>query len=262
MRITCWNVNGLRSIVSKGLEDILERTDPDIVCLQETKIVDDHVPSFATRFEKYRGQFSCARRKGYSGVGTFSKQALALREKTTQRVIGSEAFDNEGRFLITEYEHFTLYNTYFPSGTSGEERQNFKYSFLARFYEHLAALPQSSRDRLIICGDFNICHREIDIHHPEKATRLQLSGFLPKEREWMDRFVALGFTDSFRHIHGDKTGIYSWWTYRAGAREKNLGWRIDYIFVSQALSPHIRQAEIRTDIPGSDHCPILLELDF
>lgn len=262
MRIACWNVNGLRSIVSKGLGNVLEQTDPDIICLQETKITHDHQRSFSSYFESYRGDFSCAKRKGYSGVGTFSKKTLSLSEDRIRPAIGVEFYDIEGRFLITEYDRFTLYNTYFPSGTSGEERQKFKYSFLDHFYGHLATLPQSTRDRLIVCGDFNICHRDIDIHHPKKATQLQLSGFLPEERQWIDRFIELGFIDSFRYVHHDQGGIYSWWTYRAGARGKNLGWRIDYIFVSQALSPHIRNAEIRTEILGSDHCPILLDLDL
>lgn len=259
MKLFSWNVNGYRSILAKGLEEFLSTQAPDIVCLQETKI-DTQAFSALPPLEGYTSYLSSAEKKGYSGVMTIVKNSIKDRIKSHSTTLGNLEFDREGRFSLTEFEDLTLYNIYFPSGTSGDHRQSFKYEFLDYFLSHLQSLPEKKRKNLIICGDFNICHKEIDIHHPKEATKRQLTGFLPEERAWMDKFTENGFTDCYRHLHGEKPHQYTWWTFRAGARGKNLGWRIDYFFVSNELSKQIKQAEILSEVTGSDHCPIFLEI--
>lgn len=259
MKILSWNVNGLRSILTKGFTRVIAEENPDLVCLQETKIQDNHIEAIAADMPPGRWEHSHAVKKGYSGVATLHV-SRAAKMLVHERGIGKKNFDSEGRFIISEHPEFTLYNIYFPSGTSGEERQAFKYSFLKAFYRHLSDLTPSKRSRVVLCGDFNICHREIDIHHPAEATKRGLTGFLPDERKWMTSLCELGFVDCFRHVHGDLPHQYTWWTFRAGARKKNLGWRIDYFFVSKALADKITAADILSDVQGSDHCPITLEL--
>lgn len=260
MKLISWNVNGLRSIFTKGLQDLVDAEKPDILCLQETKmqcaqfedlpLIPGYVP------------YSCsAEKKGYSGVATYLRGGLPAKAISWRKGIDCPDFDREGRFLISDHGTFTLYNIYIPSGTTGEERQNFKYRFLDAFYLHLESLPPAERAKLIICGDYNICHRPIDIHHPNVAEKRKLSGFLPAEREWMDRFSELGLHDSFRLLHGDLPQQYSWWTFRAGAREKNLGWRIDYFFVGSDIAANVKGAGILAEVKGSDHCPVTLTLD-
>jgi exodeoxyribonuclease III len=260
MKLISWNVNGLRSIEKKGVGDFLIKESPDIFCIQETKIGESQLSSVKIELSGYNPYFSSATKKGYSGVATYINSNLPIEKDNIGFGIGNASFDSEGRVLITNHEDFILYNIYFPSGTMGETRQNFKYGFLSAFYDHIKSLNKSVRERLIICGDFNICHREIDIHHPDKAEKLGLSGFLPEERKWMDAFQALGFIDSFRHIHGDDKDQYTWWTYRAGARGKNLGWRIDYIFISEALRNRLKGANILSSVLGSDHAPVMINL--
>ncbi len=253
-----WNVNGYRSALSKGIRELIKNNGPDILCLQETKVAPEQLEETDRSFPEFEVWYSSAQKKGYSGVATFVREKPELLPSQVQHGIGEAIFDNEGRFVISTHKDFTLYNLYLPSGTSGDERQAFKYKFLDSFYAHLAGLPQKTRDALIICGDFNICHREIDIHHPAQATRLQLTGFLPEERAWVDRFLELGFVDTFRHVHGDVKDRYSWWSFRANSRQKNLGWRLDYFFVSQKLASRVTRADILMDTTGSDHCPVVL----
>ncbi|MCB0322859.1 MAG: exodeoxyribonuclease III [Bdellovibrionales bacterium] len=262
MKLICWNVNGLRSIQRKGLQGFLEEQQPDVLCLQETKICEDQLTAELEPPPSYRRICSSAQKRGYSGVATYLRTTVPCEEEKLLRGLGNTSFDNEGRYLVTRHPHFVLYNIYFPSGTTGEARQQVKYDFLDHFLEHLQTLSAADRERLIICGDFNICHRPIDIHHPETAEKRKLSGFLPEERAWMDRFVDYGFVDTFRLIHGDIEKAYTWWTFRAGARQKNLGWRIDYIFVSEALAPQVRDAGILNTCEGSDHCPIFADFSF
>ena len=258
MKCISWNVNGIRAAYKKGLEDFLTEQSPDVLCIQETKAHPEQLDEELRTPQGYRTYYSSAEKKGYSGVATFVKESLSTEQVTYS--IGLPAFDSEGRFCITDLGSILLYNIYFPSGTTGDVRQEFKYAFLDALYEHIEGLPRADKKRLVIAGDFNICHRPIDIHHPDKAEKLELSGYLPAERRWMDNLVELGFVDSFRQAQGDVTGVYSWWTYRAGARPKNLGWRIDYFFVAEQLKESIATAKIFTDIHGSDHAPILLEL--
>lgn len=259
MKLISWNVNGIRAVQKKGYISFVQKQKPDILCLQETKIAIENIDELEHPAE-YQFYLSPAKKKGYSGVATYiTKGLLTSKSNEIKLGLGKKAFDEEGRFLVTKHNDFILYNIYIPSGTMGEERQNFKYKFLDFILDYLKKLPKAEFNRSIICGDFNICHNDIDIHHPEKATKLGLSGFLPDERAWMNKFTELGFVDTFRFLHPKKQA-YSWWTYRAGAREKNLGWRIDYFFVASALSKRIKRAEILSDVQGSDHCPILLEL--
>lgn len=259
MKLVSWNVNGLRSAFSKGFTATLQHLAADLVCLQETKVLPEQLaPEQLTPLD-YSLTINPATRRGYSGVGIYARgpwsSATALRTG-----LGEKRFDDEGRFLIADHGSFLLYNIYFPSGTSGDERQGFKYEFLDHLLDHLRQLDDATRRRLVICGDFNIAHTAFDIHHPREAERRGLSGFLPEERKWMDTFAELGFVDTFRLIHGNDSRRYSWWTYRANAREKNLGWRIDYIFVGSGLVEHVRNADIHEAILGSDHCPVSVEL--
>jgi len=261
MKLVSWNVNGLRSAIGKEFPNFISATNPDIVCLQETKIHSDALIPPHQIFDFYSAHHAFAStRKGYSGVTTLTKNSGAFAIANHTPGFGVEEFDNEGRALICDYGPILLYNTYFPSGTSGEVRQNFKYSFLNQFAAHISQLSAKDRKRLVICGDFNICHKDIDIHHPREAERLKLTGFLPEERKWMDEFCELGFVDSYRHVHGEKPASYTWWSFRANSRAKNLGWRLDYFFVSKELKSKVVAAEIFDQIGGSDHCPIALEL--
>ena len=248
--------------MAKGLQSFVAAEQPDLLCLQETKIDHGRVTE-KEHLDGYTLLLSPAAKAGYSGVATYVRNDSPVSQpKSIAYGTGDKRFDSEGRFLITQHRDFTLYNTYFPSGTTGELRQKFKYKFLDFLFEHLQKLSAKDRGRVIVCGDFNICHKPIDIHHPEVAEKRELSGFLLPERQWMDTFAELGFIDSFRHIHGDVSGQYSWWTFRAQARQKNLGWRIDYFFVGKALAPLIANAALLTAVRGSDHCPVTLELSI
>lgn len=260
MKIVSWNVNGLRSVLNKGLVDFIDDIRPDVLCLQEIKLQQKHIEEFQKILKGYQGCLVTALRPGYSGVATFIRTELLQQQITHNAGIGIEKFDQEGRVLLTSINGYTIINTYIPSGTSGEERQQIKYEFLEDFNKFVSPLLNLQNPKLIVLGDFNICHKEIDIHHPHEAERRKLTGFLPEERAWLDRFTNQGFIDSFRHIHGDKTKCYSWWSYRANSRIKNLGWRIDYIFTSKDISPNINQADLLSSVMGSDHCPLLLEL--
>jgi len=234
----------------------MARYRPDIACIQEVKVGRRDIDGLDLGVTKYRSHYALAKKPGYSGVATMVRDGVTSSE---HKPIGKRKYDDEGRFLISKIGKYYLYNIYFPSGSSGEERQEFKMEFLEYFLGYLKKVPKAERDRSIICGDFNICHREIDIHHPKRAAQQELSGFLPEEREWMDEFEALGFTDTYRFSQGPKKGKFSWWSYRAGAREKNLGWRLDYFWVSNSLAKNITRADILFDTPGSDHAPVLLE---
>lgn len=262
IKLISWNVNGLRSIYRKDLEGLFGRENPSLLCLQETKIAEVDLCQLPKPPVGYDAFFSSAKRKGYAGVCTYVSSLIPHRENKLRTGIGAPAHDDEGRFLITDHRDFIVCNTYFPSGTTGEVRQKVKYKFLDEFLDFLSNLSRAQRKKLIICGDFNICHREIDIHHPKIATQRELSGFLPDERAWMDRLVSAGFVDTFRHLNGDKLQQFSWWTFRAGARKKNLGWRIDYVFVAKELAGAIKKAQIHGAVMGSDHCPVSVEFSL
>lgn len=254
MRIISYNVNGIRAACKKGFLEWLATNPAEIICLQEVKALSIDAPISHIENLGYRVYWYPAQKKGYSGVAVLYRDIEPLEMIKGQ---GIEQSDAEGRVLQLNFDSFYLVNTYFPSGSSSPERQEYKMQFLMdylNFTRKLLALKKP----LIIVGDYNICHKEIDIHDPQGNQKS--SGFLPEERAWMDEFFALGMVDSFRYLHQDQVDAYSWWSYRALARQRNKGWRIDYISVSQSFSKFIKKAEILSNIVHSDHCPVLVEL--
>lgn len=253
MRIISYNVNGIRAAMNKGLIEWLKTDPADIICIQETKAHRDNVDYKQFTDLGFHDYWYSAQKKGYSGVAVFSK-------KKADNVIlgnGHKESDDEGRVIQLDFGDIRLINAYFPSGTSGDERQGFKYVWLDEFYTYLQEL-RKTHPKLILCGDYNIAHREIDIHDPKGNKKS--SGFLPEERAWMDKFLDNGWVDSFRKIHPEPHR-YSWWSQRfPSVRLQNKGWRIDYITVTEPLEKKIKDAEIYPDVKHSDHCPVYLEL--
>jgi exodeoxyribonuclease-3 len=252
MQLVSYNVNGIRAAVRKGLVDWIAAQDLDIICLQESKAQPDQIDMAPFEALGYQHYWHSAEKKGYSGV-------ITLTRTTPDQVIagcGSEAYDREGRILRTDFGDWTLLNCYFPSGTTGDVRQAFKMEFLADFQAWIAQLKKE-RPQLIIVGDYNIAHTEMDIHDPVRNKKT--SGFLPEEREWLSGWFDAGFTDAYRHLHPEKVE-YSWWSYRANARANNKGWRIDYQSVSDNLAGSLRRAGHLNDAVHSDHCPVWVEL--
>src|SRR5688500_849945 len=253
LRIISYNVNGRRAALTKGCIEWLKTDPADIICLQETKASKEKINSTVLTQLGYEDYWYVAQKKGYSGVAVFSK-------RKPDNVIygnGHKVSDDEGRILQLDFGDIRLINAYFPSGTSGDLRQAFKYEWLDEFYLFLEELKRS-KPNIILCGDYNIAHNEIDIHDPKGNKKS--SGFLPAERAWMDRFLSTGFTDSFRHFVKDPHH-YSWWSQRfPTVRAQNKGWRIDYITVTNSLVPSLVSAKILPDVMHSDHCPVYLEL--
>jgi len=230
----------------------LESVNPDIVCLQEIKAMSDQFDRQLFEQIGYNSFIHSSTKKGYSGVAILSK----IVPKNVEYGCGIEEIDFEGRVIRADYKNFSVMSVYFPSGSSGDLRQSFKIKFLKLFQAYISVLKKEIQN-LIICGDYNICHQSIDIHNPIRNKKT--SGFLPEEREWMSTFVDMGFIDSFR-INNKEPHNYTWWSYRARAREKNLGWRIDYIMITDSLISNFKNALILSKAIHSDHCPVLLEL--
>src|SRR6476620_152955 len=255
VRIISYNVNGIRAAINKGFVDWLKTDPADIVCLQETKASEENVDC---NFLKELGLSHCwysAQKKGYSGVAVFSK----LKPDHIEYGTGHKLSDDEGRVIQLQFGDIRLINAYFPSGTSGDERQQFKYAWLNEFKAYLDNLRKRI-PKLIVCGDYNIAHKEIDIHDPKGNKKS--SCFLPEERAWMDEFLGGGFVDTFRHFNPEPHH-YSWWSQRfPSVRLQNKGWRIDYINTTEELRPQLISAAILPDVKHSDHCPVLLELNF
>ena len=254
-KIISYNVNGIRAAQRKGLFDWMNELEPDIVCLQETKAQENQLEDEISTLHKmgFHTYWYSAEKKGYSGVAIFSKE----KPLNIHYGCGIEKYDREGRILRADFEKFSIISAYFPSGSSGDLRQAFKEEFLEDIYAYTKDLL-SSFPRLIIAGDYNICHKEIDIHDPVRNKKS--SGFLPHERAWVSKFLELGFTDSFRKFNQDPHH-YSWWSFRANARANNKGWRIDYQMITDELARECIAAEILPDVKHSDHCPISLDLD-
>lgn len=253
-RILSWNVNGIRAVYRKGFKDWLIEDNPDILCIQETRALDEQVPEDLKTINGYHTYFCVAERKGYSGVGLFTRE----EPLKIQMGFGIDYFDREGRTIIATYPGFTLFNIYFPNGGSSHERLVYKLDFYDAFLCYLDQYRTVHTDRLILCGDFNTAHTEIDLARPGENEKT--SGFLPVERAWLDSLISHGFTDTFR-LHEQAGEHYSWWDYKTRARERNVGWRIDYCFVSLALRNSVSTAFILPDVLGSDHCPVGLELE-
>jgi exodeoxyribonuclease-3 len=255
MKIITWNVNGIRACGKKGLQSFIDSEKPDLLCLQETKAHLNQVEEGLQKLQFPQSYWSSAQRKGYSGVATFVRgSSVEFRDGW-----GIEAYTSEGRIAWTRHQNFDLYNIYFPNGGSGEERHLFKQKFLEDLNIHLKKELDRGQN-IIVVGDYNVAHREIDVHDPVRLSHE--SGFLPEERQWMDRFLDLGFVDSFRKFHGQAKNRYSWWSYRELARISNRGWRIDYICVSKGLEKNLLSAEILDKVEGSDHCPVVAEFNF
>ncbi len=255
MKIISYNVNGIRAAARKGLWDWLAAADPDVFCIQETKAQPDQIDTEIPEKMGYYSYFHSAEKRGYSGVAIFSKT------KPDHFEIGCQIgfIDCEGRVLRADFGELSVISVYFPSGSSGDVRQEVKFRFLEDFQLYINDLKKE-RPRLVICGDYNICHRAIDIHDPiRNATS---SGFLPEEREWMSQFLDSGFVDSFRHFHPELPHQYSWWSYRANARANNKGWRIDYAMVTENLRENLERAVLLPVAMHSDHCPVGVEVDF
>ena len=255
MRIVTYNVNGIRAALKKGLADWAAATDIDILCLQETKATPEQVDmgELAQMGLRFGAWHSATSKKGYSGVLTLSRQAPDLVVEGCQL----EVYDCEGRVIRTDFGDLTILNCYFPNGGQGDHRQAYKYRFLDDFLAYVQEL-RKCRPNLLVVGDYNIAHHEIDLHDPKRNEKT--TGFLPPEREWMTEwFAASGTVDVLRHLHPTKE-VYSWWSYRAGARDRNKGWRIDYHSLSRQWIDRVRSIEHLTEAKHSDHCPILLEL--
>lgn len=254
MKIISYNLNGIRSALGKGFAQWIEQNDFDVICVQELKANKEQVDTTIFDHLGYHHYWHSAEKKGYSGVGIFSKQKPDLVEIGC----GIEAYDKEGRVIKALFGDVMIVNTYFPSGSSGDVRQDVKMNFLNDYIPFINEVKKKY-PKLLVAGDYNICHQAIDIHDP-KGNK-DSSGFLPEERAWMDTFFEQGFIDTFRHFN-QNPHQYSWWSFRANARNNNKGWRIDYINASDALKPHLKSAAIMPDVKHSDHCPVLLEIDL
>ncbi len=253
MKIYSYNVNGIRSAFNKGLLNWIEKSDADILCLQELKAQESQVDIDSLESLGYRVYLHAAEKKGYSGVAILSR----FEPVHVEYGCGNPLYDREGRILRMDLKDISVMSVYIPSGSSGDERQAFKMKFLDFFIAYIDKLKKDV-PRLIISGDFNICHKPIDIHNP--VSNKKSSGFLPEEREWVTKFLDTGFTDTFRFFNSDPHH-YSWWSFRANARAKNLGWRIDYHMSTKDLDKKLIGASIFPDAIHSDHCPIMLEID-
>lgn len=252
MKIISYNVNGIRAAISKGLLEWIACESPDVICFQELKATPDQIPLMEIESVGYHHYWFPAQKKGYSGVGLLSKK------EPDNVVYGMEnkKYDDEGRFLRADFGDLSVISVYHPSGTSGDERQDFKMEWLDFFRGYVNEL-RKYRPKLVISGDYNICHEAIDIHDPVRnATN---SGFLPEERQWFTDFLSDGYIDSYRMLHKEP-GHYSWWSYRFNARANNKGWRIDYHIVTENLKDNITNTAIYPEAVHSDHCPIMVEL--
>ncbi|MFN8296536.1 MAG: exodeoxyribonuclease III [Chitinophagales bacterium] len=253
LEIISYNVNGIRSAISKGLVDWIKETNYDVYLFQETKAHEADIPKELFDEIGYTHYWFSAQKKGYSGVG------VLIRKEHSNVVKGMNIgrYDFEGRLIRLDIGDITIVNSYFPSGSSGEERQSVKMDYLNDFYNYIHELKKEKK-KIIISGDYNICHQAIDIHDP--VGNKNSSGFLPEEREWMSKYFNSGFIDTFRHFYPDKKAEYSWWSFRANARNNNKGWRIDYHAATKELEQQLEDAKIFMDVKHSDHCPIYLKI--
>ena len=251
--ILTYNVNGIRAALRKGLDKWIESIEADVICLQEIKANVEQIDEAIFTKLGYYCYWNSAQKKGYSGVAILTKE----KPNHIEYGCGDKDIDFEGRFIRVDFERYSVMSVYFPSGSSGSVRQEFKMYFLKYFQSYIIQLKKDISN-LVLCGDYNICHQEIDIHNP--IQNKNTSGFLPEEREWISNFLESGFIDSFRYFNNSPHN-YTWWSYRANSRPRNLGWRIDYQMTSKNLSSRLRRSQILSKAYHSDHCPVLLEID-
>lgn len=254
MKLYSWNINGFRAVLKKGFWDWFNAVDADVVGLQEIKAEPEQLDEADREPEGYRAIWNpCKKRKGYSGTAAFSR----VEPIEVSFGLPDADYNDEGRCILIEYPSFYFFNIYYPNGQKDEERLNFKLGYYDSFLDYAETLRENKP--IVVCGDFNTAHKPIDLARPKNNEKI--SGFLPIERAWIDKFIEHGYVDTFRMFNEDPDE-YSWWTYRFGARSRNVGWRIDYFFVSEELVPHVTRAWIEQDVMGSDHCPVGLELDL
>jgi len=254
LRILCWNVNGIRAAWKKGLPGWFSSEAPDILCLQETKANPEQLDYEILKFEDYESHFASAEKKGYSGVAIYTRQK-PLEVKVG---LGNKYFDTEGRVLEMHFDNFVLFNVYFPNGGRGPERVKYKLDFYGELFNRAEFLRQKQKN-IIVCGDYNTAHKEIDLARPKENQTT--SGFLPEERAWIDKIVDMKYVDTFREFN-QEPNWYTYWDQITRARERNVGWRIDYFFVSNEARPLVTKANIYMDVQGSDHCPIELVMEM
>jgi exodeoxyribonuclease-3 len=252
IRLLSWNVNGIRAAYRKGFLDWFNAAQPAILCLQETKAAEKQIPEELKSIAGYEVFWAAAEKKGYSGVGLYTKLAPRVVEKGW----GVRKFDIEGRVIVADYDSFVLFNVYFPNGKISKARLRYKMAFYDEFLAYVDRLRRRGK-RLIICGDVNTAHKDIDLARPRENAKV--SGFLPEERAWIDKFVRLGFIDTFR-VFNSQGGQYTWWDFKTRARERNVGWRIDYFYITENLRENLRAAFILKDVMGSDHCPVGIDI--
>ncbi len=254
IEIISWNVNGIRAVADKAALKWVDERRPDILCLQEIKATEAQIPSGLFALDYPAVTVNSAEKKGYSGTMTFSSM-LPDRIDTRSDI----DLHNEGRIVEHHYADLVVFNVYFPNGQKDEERLHYKLGFYDRFLEYCESLRETGKS-IVICGDVNTAHRPIDLKNPKSNEKT--SGFLPIERAWIDKLIEHGYIDTFRYVHGDKEEEYSWWSYRFSARTKNVGWRIDYCFISEELAECLEDAFILQEITGSDHCPVGIRLNL
>ncbi len=252
MKLLSFNVNGIRAIEKKGFFEWMHKESPDILCVQETKAHPDQLEENILKREGYHVYWSSAEKKGYSGVATYTK----IKPRLVVEGLGIKEFDSEGRTLMADYGDFVLFNVYFPNGGEGNKRVPFKMKFYDAFLKKAEGLRKKGK-ALVICGDVNTAHTEIDLARPKQNEKN--TGFLPEERAWVSQLIRHGYVDTFRHFVKEG-GHYTWWDYFTGARARDVGWRIDYFFVTENLLPRLKKAFILKDVMGSDHCPVGIEL--
>jgi exodeoxyribonuclease-3 len=253
--LVSWNVNGLRAAARKGFLDWLEEFKPDVLGVQETKCQPDQLDPAVRQPEGYFTYFASAEKKGYSGVALYSR----IEPLHIQNGIGLPEFDCEGRTLVAEYSDFVLIVAYFPNGSRDHSRVPFKMRYKKRFLDYCNDLRREGK-RVVFCGDINTAHNEIDLARPRQNQNT--TGFLRVERDWIDEVVSQGYVDTYRDLYPDQEGAYSWWSYIGGARSRNVGWRLDYFFISEDLKPHVQDAAIHSEVMGSDHCPVSLSINL
>ncbi len=255
MKIVSYNVNGIRAAVKKGFTEWVKSTEPDIICLQEIKAEESQIPTEILELG-YHGFYHSAEKKGYSGVGILTR----TEPDEVKAGMGVDWVDAEGRVIMARVNGVEVYSVYAPSGTTGDIRQEVKYRFLDSFEDFGKRLLDQEKHPFVLCGDFNIAHTEIDIHDP--VSNKKSSGFLPEERAWFSKFLQRGYRDVFRELHPDARDLYSWWTYRAGAKGNNKGWRIDYNLASASLADRAKTGRIERELDMSDHAPVTIVYDI